>query len=454
MAKVVLGKTPQDLEAEKAKKNRELEAEIQQKALERNKKIQALHNKQKSNKIIIILVVSFFAIVLVVFGTYNTFFKKGLSIDDVNLAIAQSIQQSRYPSEGLDNYIRDNCETLFKKYMSLDNQKAKNIAKVEVDKDSCTISKVRKYNSSFAEVFFSVNVTVTENDTEVTDPVVIEQLKRNGFGIKSEVTNTQSKSTTEAATTESTNTESTNTENITTEANDNPVVQTANNTDESVSENTEEQTKPQTETDATEATTEDSSVPITDIDYSSGSDENATNVHYYMTEGGQIMQEGTSTTVRYNFFVPVTYEISYDNDGTAMYGAYKVVGDMDLYSLTEQNQSNFDEIVPNDYYAFNEDALYDEDTLHNIQIRIDKTLDSLYSYKNTEAEYKLYLPFNTYDATYDGIISLEAYNTPNALGYNAKVSYKITTTQGFSYTLQTYMRVEPDGNSWVIKDIM
>ena len=93
MAKMVLGKTPQELEAERAKKAREQEAEIQASILERQRKIQALHSKQKSNKIIIILIVFLIAGVLVTFGTYNTFFKQGLTMDEVQSSINQSMSR-------------------------------------------------------------------------------------------------------------------------------------------------------------------------------------------------------------------------------------------------------------------------------------------------------------------------------------------------------------------------
>ena len=116
MAKVVLGKTPEQLEAERAKKEREQEAEIQASILERQKKIQALHSKQKTNKIIITLGVIAIAGVLITFGTYNTFFKKGLKLDDVNSAIGQARYGDIFPSEGLDGYIRDNCDENFMKY--------------------------------------------------------------------------------------------------------------------------------------------------------------------------------------------------------------------------------------------------------------------------------------------------------------------------------------------------
>lgn len=476
MAKMVLGKTPQELEAEKAKRAREQEAEIQQSIMERQKKIQALHSKQKTNKIIIGLSIFAIAAVFVTFGTYNTFFKKGLTIEEVNNQIAAYTQQSRFPSEGLDNYVRDNCEELFNKYMSLDNKRARNIASVDVDENSCYIFKVRKLNATLAEVYFSVDVIVTEKDKIVTDPVIIEQLKRNGFGINStsnssgnQVTQTTEQNNNQTVVTLENNEETTGVTDVaeepTVNSEGNPIVKDdAGNilkTDENGLLVLDEEGNPIILEEATvvtpppvveEVVEENTDIPTTELDFVDTAT-GETN-HYYMGSGGQIYVTGKSTTTRYSFYLPVEYKYYYDTDGTVMYAGYVLTSDMNLYSLVEENQIEFDEIAIHPAYAFNEDLRVDENTLHDIQIRVDKTLDALYGYKNTEAEYKLYYKFNTYDASYNGITSMQSYSEPNELGYNTRVEYTITTPQGFTYTLETYMLVEPDGNSWVIKKIM
>ena len=57
MAKIALGKTPQVLEEERLKKEKELNLEIQQSILDRQRKIAQLHSKQKTNKLIIISII-------------------------------------------------------------------------------------------------------------------------------------------------------------------------------------------------------------------------------------------------------------------------------------------------------------------------------------------------------------------------------------------------------------
>ena len=180
MARLVLGKTPEQLRAEEAEKQREIEAQIQEATRQRQAKIEALHKKQKTTKIAIIATASAVSAILLVFGTYNTFFKKTLTLEDVQPSINSSINSLNFPSEGLDNYIRENCESLFMKYMTYD-MKNSNIKSVEVDKNSCYISRVKKLNSTLAQVYFSVDVIVHENDKEVTDPNIIDSLKKSGL---------------------------------------------------------------------------------------------------------------------------------------------------------------------------------------------------------------------------------------------------------------------------------
>ena len=46
------------------------------------------------------------------------------------------------------------------------------------------------------------------------------------------------------------------------------------------------------------------------------------------------------------------------------------------------------------------------------------------------------------------------YKTPNQLGYNAHVTYKIELPQGFIFTVEDYLKIEKDGDSWKIVSIL
>lgn len=480
MAKVVLGKTPEQLEAERAKKEREREAEIQATILERQQKIQALHSKQKNNKIIIILSTAAIAGILIIFGTYNTFFKKGLTLDDVNNAIGQARYGDIFPSEGLDGYIRDNCDELFMRYYDNNNaNQGKDIQSVEVDNDSCYIFKVRKLSPTLAQVYFSVDIITTEKDVMVTDPVLIEKLRRSGFGADLSTTVEQSSSTTTSepqgeVATEVTIVEAPADETIetveepaaetietaeaaeTTENNEN--VQAEGETNEADAptegEPTETTELPAPTEAPPEETVEELDIPNTSMDYQMS--KNGETKHYYMTENGVIMQSGEVIRERYSFYVPVQLAYQYDADGvTPVTTGYAIVDDMNLYSLVETDMTDFSEITVDPVFTFDEDTILDEDTTNKMYTKVNNTLRALYDGTiDTSQDFQNFRQFNTYNASFVEINDFKAYSQPNALGYNVHVSYSIVTTQGFKYTLETYMLVEQNGETWVIKEFM
>lgn len=437
MARLVLGKTPEQLRAEEAEKQREIEAQIQEATRQRQAKIEALHKKQKTTKIAVIATVSAVSAILLVFGTYNTFFKKTLTLEDVQPSINASISSLNFPSEGLDNYIRENCEPLFMKYMTYDLNNS-NIHSVEVDKNSCCVSRVKKLNSKLAQVYFSVDVIVHENDKEVTDPKIIDSLKKSGL-ISNTPQSTQTTQTTEPL-------------ESSTEPNSNPE-NSATNSDNSYS-NLEPSAS---ETPTGVANAEDDG-------YSSNiSDSQISLDQYYLEDRGKIMQKGSTSTVRYNFYVPIefyyVYSGGYDEEtgqpiGSVVAGGFRPAGDMTLFTLEQPDVNTFDEIAYSSSFICDEETILDEETTRQIQVKVDKTLSDLYEGRDTSQDFYNYRKFNGFSAEYAGITELKSYSQKNAFDMNTHVTYNIKTSQGFIYTLETWMAVEQDGNSWVIKEML
>lgn len=454
--KITLGKSPEEQAAEEAKRQRELEAQIQQSMLERQQKINALHKKQKSNKIIIISFTSIIVIALLVFGTYNTFFKQGLQIDDVNNQIAQSTNRLNFPSEGLDNYIRDNSQAFFNKYASTgDNDQ---IEYANVDKNSVNISKVVKMSNTLSVVYFSADIEVKNEDTQVVDQAIIEKLKKNGFGIKSSEKKSKKKNKEE-------NTEAENVEESTEVSTEEATVaeqseETLSNEGAMPEENVsseESAEEPATEEATTEeATTEDTSYATTNLEMSS--DETSDVIEYYMLDSGVIMQRGATSKIRYSFCIPVEVYYTYEDPETKQVpitNGFRPAGEMTLYSLKEIDINTVeDPIEIHPYLQFDAAQAYEESEKESAKIRVDKIFNEIYSGINTDHELKLKKQFNTYDATYIGMVDFEIYKTPNQLGYNAHVTYKIQLPQGFTYVVENYLIVEKDGGSWIITSIL
>ena len=388
--------------------------------------------------------------------------------DDIQNTVNKATSSSKFPSEGLDNYVRDNVEALFNKYMSFNNKKSSNnIEKVEIDKNSCYVFKVRKLSSTLAQVYFSVDIITTEKDEMVTDKVTIEQLKKNGFAVD---LNTTAQVNESINTNPNPNPATENTEVVEDQSNSPESDQNDNTSEETESiEETIEETESIEETVQEESTEETISeetipeetvveesnpnndyIPMTEVDFSLNKGEVD---HYYLTANGIIMKSGKVSTNRYNFYLPVELYYTYDN-GTPVTSGYRAAGPMNLYSLNETDQTDFEDIIVSPVFAFKEDTKLDEDTTNKMRIKVDKTLGDLYSLRDTSQDFLNYRTFNTYNASYVGIDQFDAYSEPNSLGYNVYVRYTITTSQGFNYTLETYMDVQSSGNSWVIMQIL
>lgn len=470
MPKVVLGKTPEQLRAEEAERQREIESQIQQSQLERQAKIEALHKKQKNTKIAVIACISGISAILIVFGTYNTFFKKTITVEDVKPEINAAINYLAFPSEGLDNYIRDNCETLFNKYMTYD-LKNSNIKSIEVDKNSCNISRVKKLNSVLSQVYFSVDVVVSENDSEVTDPEVIKKLVNSGL-LNNNSNQTTSTTNNSDSTTETTTGPEDNTLDYS-DTTDYPEDTSEFNTETTtVDDSSNLDSMPVAETTVPEATPADveatpSGIANAEDGYESEEEEEneisakEEEKTYYINSSGKIMQSGAVTRVRYNFYIPIEFYYVYSDvteDGTptgsVVGGGFRPAGDMTLYTLEQPDVNTFDEISYYSAFTCDETTIVDEETLRQMQVKVDKVLDDLYSGRDTSQDFYNYRKFNGFNSAYTGIVNMTSYNQTNALGMNTHVTYSIKTSQGFIYTLESWMLVEKDGNSWIIKDML
>lgn len=466
MARLVLGKTPEQLRAEEAEKQREIEAQIQEATRQRQAKIEALHKKQKTTKIAVIATVSAVSAILLVFGTYNTFFKKTLTLEDVQPSINASINSLNFPSEGLDNYIRENCEPLFMKYMTYD-LKNSNIQSVEVDKNSCYVSRVKKLNSTLAQVYFSVDVIVHENDKEVTDPKIIDSLKKSGLLSNipqttqtTETTDSNTESTTTTEPVESSTEPDSKVESSTDSNPENNAADNAANPDNSSKSSDDSSSNPE----PVAADTPTGVANAEDGGYSSNTSETQISLdQYYLGDRGKIMQKGSTSTVRYNFYVPIefyyVYSGGYDEEtgqpiGSVVAGGFRPAGDMTLFTLEQPDVHTFDEIAYNSSFICDEETILGEETIRQIQVKVDKTLSDLYEGRDTSQDFYNYRKFNGFSAEYAGITELKSYSQKNAFGMNTHVTYSIKTSQGFIYTLETWMDVEQDGNSWVIKEML
>lgn len=507
MAKLQIGKSPEDLERERAEKERQREEEVQKASLERQEKIIALQKKQKLVKLIAIVIFVILFVSMMTFGIYNIFIKKNLTEEEV-IGIARS-QINYFPETALNGYLRDNCEAIFQKYIKIDKDKYKS---VKTDPNSVEITKIIQINDTLTQAEWAVDVLVTEADSPVTNKDVIEKLQKVGFipstNSKSEVTTEKvtevpteqiTEETTEEASSDEIDNEITEeSNNETTEETDGgniPRPSPSNKVNDVDSNSTEEQSKEETSDDDNASSMqildgdgnvikevkqkdEDTSdaVDLQDIqkdnDDNKNNDanlnvnkatvingeitleDNSGNKETYYLNGNELMKRGSTYITRYIFTSPIEYYSEYDEDGTTpiRYG-YRLASDTSLQSFVRINQTNFEEIEKNKAYSFDDIEVVDEDTLESAKIKVDKTLDDLYSGRDTSQDVLLFHQFNTFNGTYVSLDEFQLYQDTNGLGFNA---YAVYTVQfdGFTYSAHAYLKLEKSGTSWVITSFL
>lgn len=426
--KMKLGKKPVEVLEEEAQRQRELESTLQEEQQIRQQKLRSLKNVQRRNTAIIICVFVFLCAVLIVFGTYNTFFKKGLTQQDIDYTVAKSINKFQFPADALDNYMRDSAEGLIYRYLTYDN---KNFDYVDVDEDSVCISRVKVLNDSLAYVYFNADIETKEKDKIVEDPEVIEILKRNGLNA---FKHAEQEQTIQPVVVEPV-------------VEEQPVEETEEHVDgeEQVEEQVEEVVVEEQPIEETDPTVEDS----TKIAWSKG--DAAT--EYYVLSNGTYMEKGNTSEARYTFSILIEYYNLVDA-GEVQASGYRPASDLSLVSLEEIDQTNFNDIEISSYLVFDNVEEASDDDNNSARIKVDKTLADLYLGRDTSQDFLNYKKFNTYSATYNGLNDFKLYNGTNPLGFNAFVDYSITTKQGFVLEIRSYVIIEKSGNSWVIKGIL
>lgn len=162
---------------------------------------------------------------------------------------------------------------------------------------------------------------------------------------------------------------------------------------------------------------------------------------------GNVTTTGKEETNRYNFYIPVEYYSNYNDKGQKTVSGYRPVEQLCLYTL---NRIDSSEKVDNNALTFSSE-LEDKETTESAKVKVDKTLDDLYSGRDTSQDFLNYLTFNNYGAKYGGITEFKLYQQPNAMGYNAKVTYTVITKEGFTYTTTSYLLVTKSDKTWVIR---
>lgn len=168
MPKLVMGKTPEQLKREADQREQERLANIQEQDLEQQRQLRDMVVKQKRNRYIVLSISVILIIALLVFGTYNTFFKDPLNTNDVaNVVYQFQSQLPDYSYPGLDGFIRSNFDKWYNDQLQFDPDKKTDIEYIKGDLNTIAIDEIRHdgNNALFARVYFSIDIETKKVDT-------------------------------------------------------------------------------------------------------------------------------------------------------------------------------------------------------------------------------------------------------------------------------------------------
>lgn len=324
MVKLKLGLTSKEFEEEELERIRENDEEVARREKLYELKVQELNKRKKRDKLLVITSLIVVVLSLIVFGTYNTFFKAMPTEDDMKAVIATNVRQ--FPVSGLDGFIRNNFNTWYKEQSSI---KSDTIERVTPQLNTFSIDNVVQTSSFLARVYFSMDITVKEKDVKEND----------------------------------------------------------------------------------------------------------------------VVTTGKTTTQRYNFFIPIEYYSKTDDSGRVLALGYRPVSNMAMNFL---ERIDTEKVTESDSLKFNLEEKQSESIINSAKIKVDKTLSDLYAGKDTSQDFLTNYKFNALDVKYENIVSFEFYKQANELGYNAKVIYNVTTKEGVSYKITSYLALRQNGSTWVI----
>lgn len=171
MAKLHLGKSPEQLIQEQEQQKLERLSKIEKERTLQELKLRQLMKKRKKKLWITGGVTAFVIGSLFLFGVYNTFIKHSMNETDVRQVVSQSVYD--FPVAGLDDFINSNFQTWLGNSATFNTQDD-NIKELKFVDGSVRIDKVTKLSSYLARVYFSADIDVTKgkDDSSVTHEVV------------------------------------------------------------------------------------------------------------------------------------------------------------------------------------------------------------------------------------------------------------------------------------------
>jgi hypothetical protein len=157
------------------------------------------------------------------------------------------------------------------------------------------------------------------------------------------------------------------------------------------------------------------------------------------------LEEGVPTVTTYRFFLPLSYDFA-----TA---GYSPAGELELYTVKSGNTTT---ITENPFLAFGEIEKVGGEKAQSAQYFVDNFFTMLYG-QGFESTKQMYLGrriLETNGLSYVGIHTFYYYAECNLNGYNCVVQYVVKTADGLTFRNTTYLLLEENNNTWVIKELL
>ena len=148
-----------------AERMRKIENQVQASDSKRSQKVQQYRRSSRRRKVFATLILIFLTIGLLVFGTYNTFFKQGITNDEIK-ALARDVVGPRIPEAGVEGYLKQNVNALIKKNSTISAAYSSPVESFEVDVNTLYVTFIKPRATNYANVYFKAQMVIKEQDSK------------------------------------------------------------------------------------------------------------------------------------------------------------------------------------------------------------------------------------------------------------------------------------------------
>lgn len=159
------------LEAEKITQNSNVQSSNKKNSNKKDKyagmdydtRLAKMYKDLKIKKIIFLLIMAVIIIALLVFGTYNTFFKHEKTAAEITAEVNKYNQESGFPDQGVLGFIKQNVNIWVSELTYFDENNG--AVTKEVDINSVFLTAITKKSSTIANVFFQATIVTDKGPT-------------------------------------------------------------------------------------------------------------------------------------------------------------------------------------------------------------------------------------------------------------------------------------------------